>query len=575
MSKDNSIQLPAVEILDSLPYHVSYGATHVAAAYCGFNYPPGGHRGIWKHGWHSKYAQFHPSMVIGNMKDGRSQHHWVARVDEEVYLRSQGYKNVKAIGLPIIYLPESQTARRPKSLLVMPAHSDDYTTLNSHFQEYADAIASIRSSFSEVLVCVHPSCWRNGYWVDAFRKRGFTVIKGAFIEDRNALDRMSRLFLSFEYVTTNILGSHVAYAAHFGAKVSIFGSYVEYTAQDLVNDQFYRERPHLLEPVIRLSSEQVVRQCYPELFCHPLEATQRLEWGHFEIGSNNKVTPEEMRYLFGWTVYDRVVDRVVDKVRTGAPKRVKHWAKLLLKPEYGRIERELQRLSKMPRYTPGFTNILGRRFEFQDSVSFIDQYRDIFEQEIYRFLPSEQSPVIVDTSPNVGLSVVYFKKIYSQSRIIGFEPDPDIYRALANNCRTFNLPDVELFPQAVGTCSTVLKLDREGLTPGDCHEDIEVPALRLKDFLSSKIDLLKLEINGCKTDVLLDCDEALQNVNNVFVLYRSSPKEPQAVDLVTRILKDAGFRLHIYGGQKSPRPFLWRRVGSGTDMTLKIFAFRA
>jgi hypothetical protein len=328
MSKHNSIQLPDVEILDSLPYPVIYGATHVAAAYCGFKYPPGGHRGIWKHGWHPKYSQLHPSMVIGDMRDGRSQPHWVARVDEEVYLRSQGYKNVKAIGLPIIYLPGSQSARRSKSLLVMPAHSADYTTLNSNFEEYADAIASIRSSFSEVLVCLHPSCWRNGYWVDAFRKLGFTVIKGAFIEDRNALDRMSRLFLSFEYVTTNILGSHVAYAAYFGAKVSIFGSYVEYTGQELANDPFFREKPYLLEPAIRLSSEQVARQYYPELFCRPLDATQRLEWGHFEVGSNDKVTPEEMRYLIGWTV----AGRVVDNFRTGAPKRVKQMAKLVLRP---------------------------------------------------------------------------------------------------------------------------------------------------------------------------------------------------------------------------------------------------
>ena len=96
----------------------------------------------------------------------------------------------------------------------------------------------------------------------------------------------------------------------------------------------------------------------------------------------------------------------------------------------------------------------------------------------------------------------------------------------------------------------------------------------LKEFLHSKVDLLKMEIKGCKTDVLLDCDKALQNVNNVFILYRSSPKEPQAVDLVTRILKDAGFRLHIYGKPQSPRPFLWRKVGWGTDMALKIFAFR-
>jgi FkbM family methyltransferase len=568
--KDNNIQLPDVEIFDSLPYPVIYGATHVAAAYCGFERPPGAHRGVWKHGWTPKHYQFHPSMVIGDMRDKTTDYYWVARVDEEVYLRSQGYKNVKAIGLPIIYLPGSQTARRSKSLLVMPVHSLDTTTLDSNFEEYANVIASVRSSFSEVLVCVHPSCWRNRYWVDAFRKSGLTVIKGAFIEDRNALDRMSRLFLSFEYVTTNGLGSHIAYAAYFGAKVSIFGPYVEYTAQNSVNEPFYSEKPYLLEPSIRANSEPVMRQHYPELFCHPLDATQRLEWGQLEVGSNNKLTPEEMRYLFGWTVSGRVAD----KLRTGAPKRVKHWAKSVLRPEYRRTERELQRLRKMPRYTPGYTNILGRRFEFRDSVSFVEQYREVFEQEIYRFQPTQQSPVIVDTNVNVGLSVVYFKRLYSQSRIIAFEPDPDTYRALANNCRTFDLQDVQLFPQAVGTCSTVLTLNREGFMPGDCDEDIEVQALRLKDFLSSKVDLLKLEIKGCKTDVLLDCNQALQNVSNIFVLYRSSPREPQAVDVVTRILKDAGFRLHIYGEQTSPRPFLWRKVGWGTDMTLKIFAFR-
>jgi FkbM family methyltransferase len=575
MSKDNSIQLPDIEVFDSLPYPVIYGVTHVAAAYCGFKWPPGAHRGVWQHGWGPKHCQLHPSMVHGDLRDSTRQHYWVARADEEVYLRSQGYKNVRAIGLPIVYLHPQQIERRSKSLLVMPAHSLDYSTLNSNFEEYADGIASIRSGFSEVVVCVHPSCWRNGYWVDAFRRHGFRVIQGAFIEDRNALLRMSWLFSTFEYVTTNGFGSHIAYAAYFGAKVSIFGSYVECTAQDLINVPFYREQPYLVDPVIWAYSERAMRQHYRELFCHPLEATRRVEWGRVEVGSDNKVKPEEMRSLFGWTVSRRVAA----SFRARAPKRVKHWAKVLLRPEYGRIERELQRIRKMPRYTPAYTEILGRRFEFRDSISFVEQYREIFEQEVYRFEPVQEPPVIVDTTVNVGLSVLYFKRLYSQSRVIGFEPDPEIYRSLANNCRNFDLQDVQLFPQAVGTGSVVLKLNREGLMPGECDVGIEVPAVRLKDFLSCKVDLLKMEIKGCQTDVLLDCDEALQNVNNSFVLYRSSPREPQAVDVVTRILKDAGFRLHIYGEQlygeqKTPRPFLWRRVGWDTDLILKIFAFR-
>ena len=565
-----SIQLPKVEIFESLSYPIKYGATHVAAAYCGFKSPPRAHRGDWQHGWSPKHFQFDPSMLVGHPTLNPSHHYWLARGDEEIYFRSQGYKNVKAIGLPILYLASNKLVRRPKSLLVMPAHSLDYTTLKSGFKEYVETIASIRSKFSEVVICVHPACWRNGYWVDAFKKRGFKVIKGAFIEDRNALDRMSRLFSTFEYVTTNGLGSHIAYAAYFGAKVSIFGCYLEYRSQDFINDPLYREKPYLLDPTIRANSEQVMREHYPELFCHPMQAKQRLEWGHLQLGSDNKVTPDEMRYLFGWTM----PSRVAYKLRDGTPKRVKHWAKLLIRPEYRRIEKELQRLSKMPRFTLGYTNVLGKRFEFRDAVSFVQQYHEIFEQQIFRFPAADECPLIIDTTVNAGLSAVYFKRLYSDSRIIGFEPDPDTYKVLTKNCQTFNLLDVEVFSKAIGASSTVVKLQRGGSTPDECDEDFDVPALRLKEFLYAKVDLLKLEIKGSKTEVLRDCDSVLQNVNNVVVFYRSSPREPQAIDVVTRILKDAGFRLHIYGEPKSRHPFLWRKVGWGTDMELKIFAFR-
>jgi FkbM family methyltransferase len=522
------------------------------------------------HGWSPKHFQFHPFMLFGALSGTKSSHFWVARVDEEAYLHSQGYKNVKAIGLPVAYITSAELVRRPRSLLVMPTHSLDCTTLNSEFERYAEIIRSIQSHFVEVLVCVHPSCWRNGYWVSAFRKRGVRVIKGAFLEDRNALDRMSRLFSSFEYVTTNGLGSHIAYAAYFGAKVSIFGPYVEYSAQEFANDPFYRENPRLLEPAIRASSEEVVRQHYSELFCHPLEARQRIEWGQLQVGSANKVTAEEMRYLFGWTVFGRCAYNV----RNGMSQPVKHWAKLLLRPEYRRIEKELECIRRIPRYTPSYTNLLGRQFEFQDSVSFLEQYQQIFEKQMYRFQASQDSPLIVDTTADVGLSVVYFKKLYAKSRIVAFEPDPDVYSALEKNCSAFGLQDVQLFPRAIWTRDTVLSINPERLSVRDDDGVIEVTAVRLKDFLHSKVDLLKLEIKGSETDVLIDCVQLLRNVENLFILYSSLAKEPQAIDIVMRILKDAGFRLYICGDHNSAWPFLWRHVGWGTDMTLQIFAFR-
>jgi hypothetical protein len=180
----------------------------------------------------------------------------------------------------------------------MPAHSSEDTTSNWEFEEYAEEIARIRPGFSEVWICIHPSCWEHGYWVDVFKKRGFPIVQGALYTDRNALLRLQQLFSSFEYVTTNAIGSHVAYAAYWGAKVSFYGSYAETKDANYNNVAEY-------QPYMRqwewARSEQTVRQYYPELFCHPLEAKQRIDLGRYEVGFDNKVTPAELRSLFGWT----------------------------------------------------------------------------------------------------------------------------------------------------------------------------------------------------------------------------------------------------------------------------------
>src|SRR5262249_11239822 len=156
-------------------------------------------------------------------------------------LAANGYRNVKAIGLPIAYLAKATLERRAGSLLVMPAHSLEYTNHTWKFDEYADEIVRIAPRFSEVALCVHPSCLETGYWVDAFSKRGFTVYKGAAVNDRRGLERIATLLSSFEYVTTNTLGSHVAYASFCAAKVSIYGPYAEYRAEDFANTPFYNE----------------------------------------------------------------------------------------------------------------------------------------------------------------------------------------------------------------------------------------------------------------------------------------------------------------------------------------------
>src|SRR5262249_43052666 len=245
---------------------VSYGAQFIAAKYCGF-VEPRWMNGEWQHGWHPVEHNIHPELVVvntGNRRDRRGiDRFWVARRDQAAYLRLHGYKRVEGIGLPIVYLLHPEVERETRSLLVVPVHSMSYTTHSWDFDRYADEIAQIAGRFSRVVACVHPACFQKDYWVISFRNRGIPVISGAELTDRNSLLRMAVLLSRFEFMTTNGLGSHLVYAAYYGAKPSIFGSIASHAPTDFSEDLFYRNCPEILQATLEMLGEPHLRKTYP------------------------------------------------------------------------------------------------------------------------------------------------------------------------------------------------------------------------------------------------------------------------------------------------------------------------
>lgn len=255
-------------------------------------------------------------------------------------------------------------------------------------------------------------------------------------------------------------------------------------------------------------------------------------------------------------------------------------AKWLIRPDYRLEQRELSRLKSIPRYRPAVTNILGAPIELVDSASFIFMYREIFQQQIYRFPAANDRPYVIDCGSNIGLSVLYFKRLYPHSRILAFEPDDKIFNVLQRNMEHAGFKDVELHCRAVWTSETALNFMSEGADggrlsgPGDLQDKV-VGTVRLRDYLATPVDFLKLDIEGAETDVLVDCADSLANVKMLFVEYHSFAERPQTLHTLTTILAGAGYRLHIHPPVTSPRPFMSRDVYGGMDMQLNIFAFRA
>jgi predicted O-methyltransferase YrrM len=53
--------------------------------------------------------------------------------------------------------------------------------------------------------------------------------------------------------------------------------------------------------------------------------------------------------------------------------------------------------------------------------------------KIYRFNSLITKPLILDCGANVGVSVLYFKRLYPDAEIIAFEPDEDVFAILKQN----------------------------------------------------------------------------------------------------------------------------------------------
>ena len=54
---------------------------------------------------------------------------------------------------------------------------------------------------------------------------------------------------------------------------------------------------------------------------------------------------------------------------------------------------------------------------------------------------------------NIGLSVLYFKRLFPACRIYAYEPDPYIFEILQRNVTEFHLTDVTLVNEAVAEFS--------------------------------------------------------------------------------------------------------------------------
>lgn len=240
---------------------------------------------------------------------------------------------------------------------------------------------------------------------------------------------------------------------------------------------------------------------------------------------------------------------------------------------------ERYRLAALPRYVETTTNLPGFAWRIPDGPSFLASWEEIFDRGIYDFNAGSGPVRILDCGANVGVSCLYFHQRFPRAKIIAFEPDPKIFSYLQGNMASAGCRNIELVAKAVWSANTTLRFHSEGadagrVEPGMENQGIEIPAVRLRDFLNEPVDLLKLDIEGAETEVMLDLAPCLGGVRNIFVEYHSFAGRPQTLGRLVQILADGGFRLHLHPVHVAPQPFLEVPSHLGMDLQLNVFGSR-
>jgi FkbM family methyltransferase len=203
--------------------------------------------------------------------------------------------------------------------------------------------------------------------------------------------------------------------------------------------------------------------------------------------------------------------------------------------------------------------------------------QEIFVRREYVFTSDGDAPFILDCGSNIGISILFFKKLFPRARIIGFEPDKATFAVLSRNVSENGLSDVSLHnvalsstvgeatffsnsQQYLGTLKMSLLQERiEGQTQ-------QVPCVTLSSFVQGPVDLLKMDIEGAEMGVMQEvaASGGLKEIRAIVMEYHHHIREEDRLSEMLHLLEDHSFRYDV-GAELPPK------LGKFQDILLRAY----
>lgn len=218
---------------------------------------------------------------------------------------------------------------------------------------------------------------------------------------------------------------------------------------------------------------------------------------------------------------------------------------------------------------------------FYDAPGYLFGLREIFVDEFYKFNASKEHLYIIDCGGYIGLSPLYFIFDHPKARIISFEPDQMNFELAVKNTARYR-DNIEMVNKAVWITDGHISFKQEGnmesgIVVGleDEKNVMQVPCIRLKNYLTVPVDFLKIDIEGAEYEVLKDIEPQLQMVDRLFIEYHGKFEDGPKLLEILSIVERTGFSFDIKEAARvHAQPFLPAKTKTAFDIQLNIFCFR-
>ena len=173
--------------------------------------------------------------------------------------------------------------------------------------------------------------------------------------------------------------------------------------------------------------------------------------------------------------------------------------------------------------------------EILDNPMCLEAARSILDGKKYPHIECiKEVQTVVDIGANIGAASLYFARHYPVARLYAFEPCPEAYRLLCQNLAdVLNIQTYQLglFDR---DCHVPLYLSREGAVTNsvgrrdlNSERSVEIDLRNAGQFFRQmcidRIDILKLDSEGCEVPILQSLSDFLPNIKVIYVVYHNEP----------------------------------------------------